>query len=411
MRRVIVNIARLVLAVTLILSGFVKAVDPLGTQYKIADYLQALHLGTYVPDFLTLGAAVVLSAIEFGMGICLLFAIRRRLTTLLALLMMLIMTPLTLWLAVANPISDCGCFGDVLVLTNWQTFWKNVILLVAAVIARRWPMDMVRFISKSNQWIVINYTAVFILIVSGRSLYYLPYFDFRPYHVGADLCNGWQQMMEGEDSPYSDFFVERLDDGEDITEQLLTDKGYVFLLVSPHLEQADDSQLDLMNQVFEYAEDNGYPFYCLTASGEKGISHWRDQTGAEYPFCQTDDIVLKTIIRSNPGLLLLKNGIIIRKWSHNNLPDEYLLSDRLEKLEIGKMPEDSVPQKILYIFLWYILPLLVLTLADRLWAWSHWVRKKEKQSKVYQFIKKGKNNEKENCSRQLEDEPEPAGRY
>ena len=410
-RRVIVNIARLVLAVTLILSGFVKAVDPLGTQYKIADYLQALHLGTYVPDFLTLGAAVVLSAIEFGMGICLLFAIRRRLTTLLALLMMLIMTPLTLWLAVANPISDCGCFGDVLVLTNWQTFWKNVILLVVAVIARRWPMDMVRFISKSNQWIVINYTAVFILIVSGRSLYYLPYFDFRPYHVGADLRYGWQQMMEGEDSPYSDFFVERLDDGEDITEQLLTDKGYVFLLVSPHLEQADDSQLDLMNQVFEYAEDNGYPFYCLTASGEKGISHWRDQTGAEYPFCQTDDIVLKTIIRSNPGLLLLKNGIIIRKWSHNNLPDEYLLSDRLEKLEVGKMPEDSVPQKILYIFLWYILPLLVLTLADRLWAWSHWVRKKEKQSKVYQFIKKGKNNEKENCSRQLEDEPEPAGRY
>ena len=381
MRRVAVNIARLVLAVTLILSGFVKAVDPLGTQYKIADYLQALHLGAYAPDFLTLGVAVLLSVMEFGMGICLLFAIRRRLTTLLVLLMMIVMTPLTLWLAVANPVSDCGCFGDALVLTNWQTFWKNVVLLVAAVIARCWPLDMVRFISRSNQWIVINYTALFVLVVSGLSLYDLPYFDFRPYHVGADIRAGWQQMMEGEDSPYADFFIERLDNGEDITEQLLTDKGYVFLLVSPHLEQADDSQLDLMNQLFEYAEDNGYPFYCLTASGEKGISHWQDQTGAEYPFCQTDDIVLKTIIRSNPGLLLLKNGVIIRKWSHNNLPDEYMLSDRLEKMEMGKMPEDSVPQKIFYIFLWYILPLLLLTLADRFMAWSRWLRRKEKQEK------------------------------
>ena len=373
----------MVLAVTLILSGFVKAVDPMGTQYKIADYLQALHLGAFVPDFVALGVAVVLSAIEFGLGICLLFAIRRRLVTTLILILMIIMTPLTLWLAVADPISDCGCFGDALVLTNWQTFWKNVVLLGAAVIVRLWPFEMVRFISRSNQWIVINYTAVFILIVSGRSLYDLPYFDFRPYHIGANLQEGWQQMMEGQESPYADFFIETTAEGEDITEKLLTHKGYVFLLVSPHLEQADDSQLDLMNQVFEYAEDNDYPFYCLTASGQKGINYWRDQTGAEYPFCQTDDIVLKTMIRSNPGLMLLKNGVVIRKWSHNNLPDEYVLSDRLEKLEIGKMPEDSIPQKVLYIFLWYILPLLLLTLADRWWAWTHWVRKKEQSISTY----------------------------
>ena len=88
MKRIAVNIARVVLAVTLILSGFVKAVDPLGTQYKTADYLQAMHLGAYAPDVLTLGFAIVLSAFEFGVGICLLFAIRRRLVSTLALLMM-----------------------------------------------------------------------------------------------------------------------------------------------------------------------------------------------------------------------------------------------------------------------------------------------------------------------------------
>ena len=392
MRKVAVNIARLVLAVTLILSGFVKAVDPLGTQYKIADYLTALHLGSYVPDFVTLGASIVLSAIEFGMGICLLFAIRRRLVTTLTLVMLAVMTPLTLWLALANPISDCGCFGDALVLTNWQTLWKNVVLLLLAVIVRCWPMDMPRFVSRSNQWIVINYSAIFILAVSGWSLYDLPYFDFRPYHVGTNLNKGWQRMLEGEESPYTDFFIER--DGEDITDSLLSRPGYLFLLVSPHLEQADDSQLDLINQVYEYADDYEYPFYALTATGTKGIARWRDRTDAEYPFCMTDETVLKTVIRSNPGLLLLKDGVIIRKWSHNRLPDEYVLTERLEQLEVGQMPQDSIPQKVSLIFMWYILPLVLLTIADRLWAWSRWISGEKQTNKFYQLFKKNKNMRK-----------------
>ena len=378
LKKVVVNIARVILAVTLIFSGFVKAVDPLGTQYKITDYLTVLELGKYVPDFVTLGTSILLSGFEFVLGVCLLFAIQRRLTSLLTLLTMAVMTVITLWLAVANPVSDCGCFGDAIVLTNWQTFGKNIVLLLLSVIVWRGALHMVRFISQASQWIVINYTMVFILVVSGWSLYDLPYFDFRPYHVGTNLRQGWQRTMEGADLPYADLFMERMDDGEDITEELLNNPGYVLLLVSPHLETADDSQLDLLNQMYEYAEDNGYPFYCLTASGEQAISNWRETTGAEYPFCQTDDIVLKTVIRSNPGLLLLKDGVIIRKWSHNRMPDEYALSDRLENLKIGKMPIDSIPQKILVIVLWYVLPLLVLTIADRLWSWTHWMRRRHK---------------------------------
>ncbi len=398
----------MVLAVVLIISGFVKAVDPMGTQYKLSDYLTALHLQMLTPDFLTLGASVILSALEFGLGICLLFAIRKVVSTSLTLLMMLFMTPLTLWVALADPVSDCGCFGDAIVLTNWQSFSKNVVLLIMAYVVWKWPHDMVRLISTSSQWIAVNYSAIFILAVSGWSLYDLPYLDFRPYHVGTDLRKGWQQMMNGEESPYAEFFIQRADDGEDITDSLLSSKGYLFLLVAPHVEQADDSQLDLINQMYEYAEDNNYPFYALTASGEKGIERWRDMTGAEYSFCQTDEITLKTIIRSNPGLLLLKDGVIIRKWSHNNLPDEYALTDRLEKLKIGSMSKESMTGKILIIALWYILPLLLLTIADRLWAWSKWLKRKEQSNKIYQLFKKKTENEKENRSRQLEDEPEPA---
>ena len=388
MRKVVVNIARIILAVVLIFSGFVKAVDPLGTQYKLIDYLTAMHLQALTPDFLTLGASVILSAVEFGLGICLLFAIRRRATTFLTLLMMAVMTPLTLWLAIANPVSDCGCFGDALVLTNWQTFGKNIVLLLLAYTVWKWPFDMARLISVSNQWIVVNYSALFILAVSGWSLYDLPYFDFRPYHIGTDLRKGWNEMMEGNESPYAEFFLQRAEDGEDITDSLLNSKGYTFLLIAPHLENADDSQLDLINQMYEYAEDNEYPFYGVTASGEKEMERWRDRTGAEYPFCQTDDITLKTIIRSNPGLLLLKDGVIIRKWSHNRIPDEYALTDRLEKLEIGQMPIDSMPRKILAIILWYVLPLVLLAIADRLWAWSKWVKEKEQSNKIYQLLKK-----------------------
>ena len=394
MKKAGVNIARLILAIVLILSGFVKAVDPLGTQYKIHDYLQAVEVAQYVPDFATLGAAVLLSAIEFGLGICLLFAIRRRLVTMLTLILMLVMTPITLWLALTNPISDCGCFGDAIVLTNWQTLAKNVVLLLLAIIVRCWPLEMMRFISRTNQWIVINYSALFIVAVSGWSLYDLPYFDFRPYHVGTNLRDCWLKMMEGEESPYADFFMET--ESEDITEPVLLNQGYTFLLVSPHLEQADDSRLDRINEVHEYAQDYDYPFYCLTASGKEGILQWKERTGAEYEFCQTDDIVLKTMIRSNPGLILLKDGQVIRKWSHNRLPNEEVLTKQLQFLEIGQMPEDSVPQKILYILLWYVLPLLLLTLADRLWMWSNWLKKKNKdnQDKISHILKLKKNMRK-----------------
>ena len=394
MRKVLVNICRFVLALTFILSGFVKAVDPMGTQYKLNDYLRAMHLGGLVPDFATIAGAVLLAALEFCLGVFLLFAIHRRLVSRLTLAMMVVMTGLTVWIYWADPVTDCGCFGDALVLTNGQTLLKNLILLACAAVVTWQPLDMVRFISRTNQWIVMNYTGLFILVIAGYALYDLPQFDFRPYHVGTDLREGWQEMMEGKESPYAEFFIERVEDGEDLTEDILDDDGYTFLLVAPHLEKADDAQLDLINQIYEYAEDNGYAFYCLTASGDKGISRWRDITGAESPFAQTDDITLKTIIRSNPGLVLLKDGKIIRKWSHNKLPDEYELSKPLEQLETGKMPSDSVPQKILTMLLWYVLPLLLLTIADRLWAWSRWIKKKRESNTVYNLLKRKKMRKK-----------------
>lgn len=446
-----IDFCRLLLGLTFTLSGFVKAIDPQGTQYKIEDYLEAWGLQAYAADLLTLGASVALSAVEFWLGVCMLFAIRRRRTSRLMLVVMSLMTPLTLWLALTDPISDCGCFGEAVTLTNWQTFWKNVVLLLAAVAVVRRPMGMTRVISRSNRWIVTNYAAVFILVLEAWSLYDLPLFDFRPYRVGADIRAGMEipedapmpqfettfimekdgqqreftlddypdstwtfvdsrtvQTAEGYVPPIHDFSIVRRKDGEDITNSILAAPGYTFLLVAPYLEQADDSRLDLINQVCDYAEDHGYGFFCLTASSDKSVRRWRIMTGAEYEFCTTDGITLKTIVRSNPGLVLLKDGKVIRKWSHNRLPDEYELDGPLDSIELGYMPEKSATVKTLIVVAWFALPLLLLVLADRMWAWTKWVKRKRRSNKIYQLFKL-KDNEKENCSRKLEDEHEPPG--
>lgn len=415
--RVVANLCRVVLGVVFVFSGYVKAIDPLGLQYKLQDYLRAMGLDGYAPDWLTLGASVLLPALEFCLGIFILFAIRRRLVSALSLALMGCMTLITVWVAVANPVSDCGCFGDAVILTNGQTLAKNVVLLICAAVLWKWPLGMYRFISRTNQWIAINFTMLFILLTSAYCLYRLPLFDFRPYHVGANILKGmeipegapqpqfettfvmekngqrkeftlenypdstWQfidsktvQVKAGYVPPIHDFAIQRAE-GDDITEQVLTRRGYTFLLISPHLGMADDSNFGDIDQIYEYALQEKIPFYCLTASAEKEIQHWENITGAEYPFCLTDETTLKTIIRSNPGLLLLKDGTIIRKWSHNNLPQSEELRGPIAKLPIGQMPQDSVARTITQVLLWFFLPLILLTLADRLWAWSRVVRR------------------------------------
>ena len=422
-RTVLVNVCRLLLAVVFILSGYVKAVDPVGTQYKIQDYLEAMHLDGWLPDIATLSMSVALAAAEFCLGIFILFAIRRRFTSKAILAFMLVMTPFTLWIALADPVSDCGCFGDAVVLTNWQTLWKNVVLLAAALVVARWPLSMFRFVSETNQWIVINYSAAFIIVTSFWCLYDLPLFDFRPYHIGADIKQGMEipegaekpefettfilekngeqreftlddypdstwtfvdsktvQTKQGYVPPISGFSISTEKDG-DITDEVLSHEDYFFLLVAPLVENADDSRLDLINELYEYADEHGYPFYGLTASTPRAIRRWRDKTGAEYPFAQADEVLLKTIIRSNPGLVLLKNGTIVGKWSHNNLPviaeDKWQLP--LEQQSFGQMPVNKVPQKIMIELLGFVLPLALLTIADRLWMWTKWVRRGRKK--------------------------------
>jgi len=443
----LVNLCRALLAITFIFSGFVKSIDPLGTQYKIADYLEALSLAGKVPEWIQLITSIGLSAIEFTLGVLILLAIRRRLVSKLTVVFVVCMTAITLWLTIGNPIQDCGCFGDAIRLSNSMTFGKNVVLLIAAVVVMKWPLYQVRFISKTNQWIATYFTIVFIIVASILSLYHLPIFDFRPYSIGQNIKKGmeipkdakptvykntficvkdgvqkefdennfpyddstWvfvdskQEIVEqGYEPPIHDFSITNEETGEDLTDTILTKKNYTFLLISPFLEVAEDGNFGEIDHLYEYAKEHGYDFYGLSASTDHGVKHWRNVTGAEYPIYTTDGTTLKTVIRSNPGLLLLYQGTIINKWSHNDLPTAEELNAPLNLLSIGHDPEDSTWSKIFAIVLCYILPLILLIVADRIWAWTQWVKKreqwlkekeqwlvkKEQSNKLYQLLKR-----------------------
>ena len=430
LRITVVNVCRFVLAATFIFSGYVKAIDPLGTLYKLKDYAAAMSLNGLLPDWVLVGVAIALGALEFALGVFMLFAVRRHVVSRITLAFMTAMTVLTLWIFVADPVKDCGCFGDALKLTNGETLLKNIVLVACAALVAWRPADMARFISRSNQWIVRYYTVAYIVITSVYCLYTLPIFDFRPYHVGMNIKQGmeipegaeqpefestfllrkngetreftldnypdstWEyvdtrtvQTKKGYEPPIHDFALTSCDTGEDITEQVLTKKGYTFLLVSPRLAVADDSNFGDIDQIYEYAEENGADFYCVTASANDEIERWRDLTGAEYHFCNADETTLKTKIRSDPGLMLLKDGTIIGKWSHNTLPQTAALTAPLQQLTIGKAQNDSTTKRLLIVLLTFFLPLSALTLADRLWAWSKWIRNKQSNNRIFNLFK------------------------
>ena len=428
-----VNICRFILAVTFIFSGYVKAIDPLGTLYKLKDYAAAMALNDILPDWTLVIVAIALGALEFSLGVFMLFAVRRHMVSKLTLALMSVMTALTVWIYIADPVKDCGCFGDALKLTNGETLLKNIVLIACATLVAWRPVDMARFISRTNQWIVRYYTITYIVVTSVYCLYTLPIFDFRPYRVGTNIKQGmeipegaeqpefestfilrkngvtreftldnypdstWEyvdtktvQTKKGYEPPIHDFAITTNDTGEDITEQVLTKKGYTFLLVSPRLAVADDSNFGDIDQIYEYAEENGVDFFCLTASTNEDIERWRELTGAEYTFCNADETTLKTMIRSNPGLILLKDGTIIGKWSHNALPQTDDLTAPLEQLPIGKAQNDSMPERLLIVLLTFFVPLMALTIADRLWAWTKWIRNKQDNNRIFNLFKKRK---------------------
>lgn len=373
--RVIGSIARTLLGLVFIFSGFVKAVDPLGTTYKIEDYLTAF--GSFFTTFIPAAEvfAWLLIAFEFLLGISLLFNIRTQVCSWLALLMMCFMTPLTLYIALTNPVSDCGCFGDALVLSNWATFWKNIVLLALVIILLLTKRYIPQTFIGLAEGCIFGFFVLVLLFIMLWGRLRLPMIDFRPYKVGNNIIelmeipedaepdeynttfiyekDGVEQeftldnypkndstwtfvdqksvlVKKGYEPPIHDFEVMTLD-YEDITDDILYSEDPVTLVIMYDLKKTSRHQLGKVTALFSECLSREQPFYIITGSSTDDIESFceeicKDETSNEltpfnHPeavFCTCDGVALKTIVRANPGVIVIQNGVVIDKYNLRN---------------------------------------------------------------------------------------------
>jgi uncharacterized membrane protein YphA (DoxX/SURF4 family) len=398
--KILANVARVLLGLCFVFSGFVKALDPLGSTYKINDYLDAFGW-VYFKD-LSLLLSVVLSATEFFLGMALLIGVYKRAVSLSVLVFMLFVTPLTLYIAITNPVTDCGCFGDALVLSNPVTFIKNLVLLAIALFVYWQHEKFITFYGHHTSRYTALWCFLFPLLISTWCYRHLPLIDFLPYKAGNNLPalmkapagaatdsittlfiyekNGVKQkftldkaplsdttwkfvdrediaVREGYRSPIHDFALEVPELG-DITKEVLSDPSYSFLFISDKLTEMDFDHLQDIMDVKLYADKHGYRFLALTNSSQRDIDDWKYEYDDAMTFCSLDDRTLKTMMRSNPGLILLKNGTVYQKWGFRDVPNLAGQKLPLEKLSYGAIAHPFYGKILGGLLLILLLPLL-----------------------------------------------------
>lgn len=370
--RLVKNLCRIIVGIVFIYSGFVKGIDPLGSDYKFTDYFNAFGMGWM--NATTLFFSFALSLVEFLIGIALLFNLWVSRMAWGSLLFMAFFTPLTLVLALTNPVSDCGCFGDAMILTNWQTFWKNIILLLLAIMIFMYRKEYKSSLPLVGQFSFLALAGAGMLCLSVYCYRHLPVLDFRPYAVGKNITEGmrlpegaepdqyevtlkyknkqteevqsfteenypWQDTLnweyessserlvkKGYITPIHDLVIEHPTLGN-ITEEILEDDNHTILAVAYNLTQSDVQYQPAINRLAEYAQEKGIRFYGLTSSSERDIETYKKRYHVPYEFCTADEIQLKTMIRSNPGVIILREGTILDKWAGKDVPDVKELQD------------------------------------------------------------------------------------
>ena len=352
-------IIRIITGLVFIFSGFVKGIDPLGSTYKFIDYFYAFHL-EFLKD-IALPLAIFLCAAEFIVGFSLVTGYKVKYGIWGVTIFMLIFTPLTFVLALSNPVTDCGCFGDAIKLTNWETFFKNIILSFFVLIIFPRKKENENSPNPKVEWAILASTFLAFIFFSFYNYKNLPLIDFLPYKIGANISekmsipegapvneyyttffyekNGQEQeftlenypandttwkfvrqnskiIKKGYEPPIHDFSFSS-ESGEDMTNTILSYSGYSFIMVSKKISEASEVDLQRGFELGSYLAEKKIPFYIFTASARDEVA----SIDNGLVFCFGDEITLKTMVRANPGFMLLHNGTIAGKWSSSNIPD------------------------------------------------------------------------------------------
>lgn len=350
---------RLAVGSVFIVSGLSKGIDPWGTYYKTVEYLAAMHIPIEEWGNTVLALAFILFSVEFIIGVSLVFGCFRKATPIIAALFMLVMLPLTLWIAISDPVADCGCFGDFLVISNWATFIKNCLISLAVVWLLKFNAKVRSLISPYLQWISAVVMAAYIVLVGYIGYWQQPMVDFRPYKIGTrllaeeteaeylpqyefiyekdgemrrfgvddelpDESEGWKFVKREEtefvkndkssvqavdDAP--DFRIWSEDGEEDVTEMLYGYDRQLMLLV-PDISELSMASSWKINRLYDIAKSHDTDFFAVVAGSPESIDEWRDLSSGQYQIYTAEDTSIKELVRGNPALVSLEDGVI--KW-------------------------------------------------------------------------------------------------
>lgn len=336
----IVLTLRIIIGATFVLSGIVKAIDLWGFTYKIEQYLNVWSI--YLPHSLILFTATIISFGEFILGALLFTGSYKRSSVWILLSIMAFMLPLSAYIAIVNPVEDCGCFGDFWKISNVATLIKNIFITGGLIYLLFFNKSVLGLYSKYIQWVQIVLLLMYISIISYEGYSVQPLLDFRPYKIGTTILpdlseeesniykfiyekDGKRETFSINNLPDSSWtFIDREEytenvinyglsiykEGEDVTNEAILASGDEIILIIPNITDVNISYTYLINEINRYAESIGGRFIGLLTTDDKGLNDWQDISLATYNLYSVEDTSLKEVVRGQMSLVYLKDGKI-----------------------------------------------------------------------------------------------------
>lgn len=314
--KLLVQISRIFVGAMFIFSGFVKLVDPIGSQFKFEEYFSesVLNMEYFIPYALAFSIVLILA--EIMLGIVLLLGYKSKATLWSLFVITIIFLFLTWYSAYYNKVTDCGCFGDAIKLTPWETFYKNIILIVLILLMLFRAKDIKNiFPVKVSQAITLLSFFSF-LYITYHVLLHLPIIDFRPYAIGNNIQEGMKYKGDGEIPAIHDFYLE--DAQSDLAPEIL-EKEKVLLVIVYDLQKADANGFKSIKEITDKALAKGYTVYGASASFTDELILAKEKYNLPFDFLFCDGTTLKTMVRANPGLMMLNKGTITGKWNWSDI--------------------------------------------------------------------------------------------
>jgi len=392
-RGALVWLARILVGATFVISGWAKSIDPWGFVIKVGEYLEAWGLS--FPHEAIVAACVALACVEFLTGVLLLVGALKRTSAIIAAAMMTVMLPLTLYIAIANPVADCGCFGDFWVISNWATFAKNVALtaMIAYLVLRNRTVR--GLFPAAIQWLVVAVSIAFPLFLALFGYQIQPLVDFRPYKTGTTIFAGasssseekyiyekdgerrefsldalpdstWTfvEMPESDDSGSFDGSISVLDsDGYDVSTEIVAPDSRQLFLIVPQPSIHYLIYAHFVEQLADYAKREGIDLIAVVGAGGRGLKRWSDWVRPDFDVYTADATALKQLVRGREALIYTDGGVIKWKRTLRSLPDDLPKSTNANALDAIQAPDNGRIHG--YALLIYLASMLVIYLLGQ----------------------------------------------